>query len=191
MKKVVLFMHLSLDGYAAGPNGEMDWINVDENLFDYAATRTNQSDTALYGRVTYELMEGYWPTAADQPNASRHDIEHSAWYKDVNKVIVSRTMKNKTLPKTRIISENVSKEIRGLKEGTGSEIIIFGSPTLAHSLMEDNLIDDYWLFVNPIILGKGLQLFKTIDRTIKLKLVTSKTFESGVTCLHYEARRDQ
>lgn len=184
-------MHLSLDGYAAGPNGEMDWINVDENLFDYAATRTNQSDTALYGRVTYELMEGYWPTAADQPNASRHDIEHSAWYKDVNKVIVSRTMKNKTLPKTRIISENVSKEIRGLKEGTGSEIIIFGSPTLAHSLMEDNLIDDYWLFVNPIILGKGLQLFKTIDRTIKLKLVTSKTFESGVTCLHYEARRDQ
>ncbi|HWJ28077.1 MAG TPA: dihydrofolate reductase family protein [Flavisolibacter sp.] len=87
MRKLVLFMHVSLDGYVAGPNGEMDWITVNEDIFDYAGRRTNEADTALYGRVTYQMMEGYWPTAADHPNASKHDIEHSAWYNKLEKLV--------------------------------------------------------------------------------------------------------
>lgn len=180
-------MHLSLDGFVAGPNGEMDWITVDENLFDYAGTRTNESDTALYGRVTYELMESYWPTAADQPNATRHDIEHSQWYNKVKKVIVSKTMKDVKLPNTTIISDDLSENIRSLKQETGKDIIQFGSPSVAHALMANNLIDDYWLFINPIVLGKGIKMFDTLSNPITLRLLTCKHFPSGVVCLHYEA----
>ncbi len=143
MRKLVSFMHVSLDGFVAGPNGEMDWIIVNEEIFDYAGYRTNEADTALYGRVTYDMMEGYWPTAADQPNASRHDIEHSAWYKKVEKVVLSRSMKGKTLPNTRIVSDHIAEEINQLKKVRGEEIFIFGSPSATHALMQENLIDEF------------------------------------------------
>jgi dihydrofolate reductase len=187
MRKLTLFMHASLDGFVAGPNGEMDWINVDNELFDYAGKRTDQSDTALYGRVTYEMMEGYWPTAGNQPNASKHDIQHSKWYNQVDKVVLSKTMQPGK-PKTKIISNNVTSEINKLKQNPGREILIFGSPTAAHSLMTDNLIDDYWLFVNPVLLGQGIPLFKNIKERRSLKLVDKNVFSSGVLCLHYEKK---
>jgi dihydrofolate reductase len=185
MRKLVSFMHVSLDGFVAGPNGEMNWIIVDEEIFDYAGYRTNEADTALYGRVTYEMMEAYWPTAADQPKASRHDIEHSTWYKKVEKVVLSRSWKDKKLPKTKIVSDNISGEINQLKQMPGEEIIIFGSPSASHSLMQENLIDEFWIFVNPILLGKGTPLFKDIKQQAKLKLIKCHAFSSGVVCLHY------
>jgi len=186
MRKIVLFIHTSLDGYAAGTKGEMDWIHVDEEIFDYAADRTNKSDTALYGRITYELMESYWPTAADKPGASKHDKEHSAWYKTVNKVILSKSMQGQNLKNTTIISDNIEKHIKELKQKEGKEIIIFGSPSAAHSLMQFDLIDEYWLFVNPVLLGKGIPVFDKISKMIQLKLIASHSFSSGVVCLHYE-----
>src|SRR5258708_5342604 len=118
MGKLVLFMHVTLDGFVAGPNGEMDWINVGEEIFDYAGDRTDNADTALYGRVTYQMMESYWPTAADQPTATRHDIEHSRWYNRVQKVVISRSMRGATLKNTKIISDNLPAEIIALKQGT-------------------------------------------------------------------------
>src|SRR6185503_10160920 len=99
-RKIVLFLHVSLDGFTTGPKGEFDWILVDQEMFDYAGARTNESDKALYGRKTFEMMEGYWPTAAQQPNATKHDIEHGAWYNQVHKVVLSRTLKGKQLPNT-------------------------------------------------------------------------------------------
>ena len=92
MRKIISFMHISLDGFVAGPNGEMDWIKVNEEIFDHVGKRISQGDTSLYGRVTYEMMENYWPTAADKPTASNHDIQHSKWYKKVHKVVLSKTM---------------------------------------------------------------------------------------------------
>src|SRR5664279_67420 len=127
MRKIVLFMHASLDGFVGGPNGEMDWITVDEEIFDYAGNRTNEADTALYGRVTYQMMESYWPTAAEQPAASKHDIEHSTWYNKVPKVVVSKTMEGADLPNTTIIGDNIPDKIMQLKQQEGKEIIIFGS----------------------------------------------------------------
>lgn len=177
-------MHTSLDGFVAGPKGEMNWIHVDDELFDFAGNRTNASDLALYGRTTYQMMEAYWPTAADKPDASKHDIQHSAWYNKVQKIILSKTMQGATLKNTKIISENLTNEVNQLKNTTGSEIIIFGSPGAAHSLMAENLIDEFWIFVNPIVLGKGIPLFK--GKHIKLKLITSKAMDSGVVCMHYE-----
>ena len=186
MRRLVLFMHVSLDGFVAGPNGEMDWIKVDDEMFEFAGRRTNESDTALYGRVTYQMMEGYWPTAADQPNATKHDIEHSTWYNKVDKVILSKTMEGQQLPNTVIISDNIEHRVKALKQQAGKEIIIFGSPSASHTLMQYGLIDEFWLFVNPILLGQGIPLFKNIQQTTELKLVTTATFDSGVVCLHYQ-----
>ena len=190
MRKLVLFIHTSLDGFVAGPNGEMDWINVDEEIFDFAGQRTNEADTALYGRVTYQMMESYWPTAAQLPTATKHDVEHSRWYNRVTKVVLSKTMNEVSLTNTKIIDGNLAAEIVKLKQNAGKDILMFGSPTAAHSLMTEKLIDDYWLFVNPVLLGRGIPLFKGITDKVALKLVASNMFSSGVACLHYEHKRD-
>jgi len=178
-------MHLSLDGFVAGPNGEMDWIKIDDEIFDHVGKRISEGDTALYGRVTYQLMESYWPTAADKPNATQHDIEHSKWYSKVHKVVLSKTMKEAGLSNTTIISDNLPESINKIKQQAGGDILLFGSPTATHSLIQQNLIDGYWLFVNPIILGQGIPLFKNIKDKIKLQLLTTRQFTSGVTELNY------
>lgn len=190
MRRLVLFMHTSLDGFVGGPNGEMDWIDVNDEMFEYAGQRTRVADTALYGRVTYEMMESYWPTAGDQPTATKHDIEHSKWYNSVAKVVVSRTMKGAMLANTTIVGEGVTAEINKLKQAAGKDIVMFGSPTVAHALMAENLIDDYWLFINPVLLGQGIPLFKDIQAKGELRLAASDVFSSGVVCLHYERKRD-
>jgi len=189
MRKIISFMHISLDGFVAGLNGEMDWIKVDEEIFDFVGKRISEGDTALYGRVTYEMMENYWPTAADKPTASRHDIEHSKWYNKVHKVVLSNTMKDPGLANTTIISDNLSDSINEIKQQPGNDILLFGSPTATHSLIQLNSIDGYWLFVNPIILGQGIPLFADIKEKIKLKLLTTRPFTCGVTELNYSVDR--
>jgi dihydrofolate reductase len=185
MRKLTLFMHLSLDGFAAGPNGEMDWIRVDDELFDYAGNQTGRSDLALYGRSTYDMMDAYWPTAGDSPDASKHDKEHSEWYNRVEKVVVSKTMQANGKPKLTVISDNVAERINALKQLDGAEITMFGSPGLAKTLLHHNLIDDYWLFINPVLLGDGIPLFGDIDKHVKLNVLESRSLNCGVVCLHY------
>ncbi len=179
-------MHVSLDGFVAGPNGEMDWINISEELFDFAGDRTKVADTALYGRKTWEMMEAYWPTAADKPNPTKHDFEHSAWYNRVEKLVVSRSLAGETRPLTTFLSEEVVAEISRLKQGEGQEIVIFGSPSVGRLLLRAGLVDDLWLFVNPILLGKGIPMFPELDEKLKLKLVKCQPLENQVVCLHYE-----
>jgi dihydrofolate reductase len=130
-------------------------------------------------------MESYWPTAADQPNATKHDIEHSKWYKHVKKIVLSKTMKEENLINTQVISNNLVDEINKLKQSTEKEILLFGSPTAGHSLMAENLIDGYWLNINPVLLGNGIPVFKDIKTKTHLSLVIIKVFSSGVVCLHY------
>jgi dihydrofolate reductase len=199
MRKIISFMHISLDGFVAGLNGEMGWIKADEEIFNYAGKRISEGDTALYGRVTYQMMENYWPTAADKPTATRHDIEHSKWYSKVHKIVLSKTMKGAGLPagqagltNTEIISDNLSDRINEIKQsrnGGSKDILLFGSPSATHSLIQLNLIDGYWLFVNPIILGQGIPLFADIKDKIKLKLLTTRQFTCGVTELNYTVDR--
>ena len=193
MRKIISFMHISLDGFVAEPNGEMNWIKADEEIFDYVGKRISETDTALYGRVTYQMMENYWPTAGDEPTASKHDIEHSKWYNKVHKIVLSKTMQDAGLINTTIISGNLSDKINEIKQspnGGSKEILLFGSPTATHSLIQLNLIDGYWLFVNPIILGRGIPLFIDIKDKIKLNLLpTTRQFTCGVTELNYTVDR--
>jgi dihydrofolate reductase len=177
-------MHISLDGFCAGPNGEMDWIKVDEEIFDYIGDQIDRSDTGLYGRVTYEMMESYWPTAAGKPGATKHDIQHSNWYNSANKIVLSKSMKE-SKAKTKVLGDNIAAHINNFKKEVGTDIVMFGSPSAAHTLMQHNLIDEYWINVNPIVLGKGIPFFNVKEKS-ELTLLTAKTFSSGVVGLHYK-----
>lgn len=178
-------MHISLDGFVAGPNGELNWAQVDEELFDYIGKRISGGDTALYGRVTFQMMESYWPNAAKQPNASKHDIEHSEWYSKVRKIVLSKTLNEADWVNTKIISGHLAENLNKIKQAEGEDILVFGSPTATHALMQQDLIDGYLLFLNPIILGQGIPLFKDSSDMKKLKLINSHLFSSGVIELNY------
>lgn len=186
-------MHISLDGFVAGPKGEMDWIKINDEIFGHVSKRISESDISMYGRVTYQLMESYWPGIADKPNATRHDIEHSKWYSKVHKIVISATMQQEGLANTTIINNNLAGSINNIKQsshGTGKEILLFGSPTATHSLIQLDLIDGYWLFVNPVILGKGIPLFEGITHKTNLTLLpATRQFACGVTELNYVVER--
>lgn len=185
MRKLILSDHISLDGFVAGPNREMDWIFVDGELFGYIKKLTDQADTAMYGRVTYDMMAEYWPTAAEQEGASEHDIEHSRWYNRVNKVVISHTMAGQDDDEVQIIGHDLVNEVRRLKQQPGKNILMFGSPSAAQALMAHGLIDEYWLFLNPILLREGIPLFTNSGHQENLKLIESHVFSSGVIELHY------
>src|SRR5262245_59403315 len=127
MRKVMLLMHVSLDGFVAGPNGEMDWIKFDDELIDYVADLTNRADTALFGRVTYQMMAGYWPTAAKSPTATQHDIDHANWVNPAPKIVFSRTLEKTEWQNSRIVRDNIAAEIAKLKEQPGKDLLMIGS----------------------------------------------------------------
>jgi dihydrofolate reductase len=130
-------------------------------------------------------MESYWPTAADSPMATKHDIDHASWVNPALKIVFSRSLKRADWPNTRIVKDHIAEEIGRLKKQPGKNLILFASPTLASTFMNLDLIDEYWFNINPIILGKGKPLFKDLGDMRKLKLLGSKTYKSGVVNLHY------
>jgi len=190
MGKIVLFMHLSLDGFAAGTKGELNWAHVDQEIFDFVGERITKTDTALYGRVTFQMMESYWPTAAEQPGATKHDREHAAWYKRAHKVVLSNTLNEAALTNTTVIGADYAAAIGKLKQEAPGEMLLFGSPSAAHALLAENLIDECWLFVNPVLLGEGIPAFNGIKEKQSLKLLKTHVFSSGVVCLCHELKRE-
>ena len=186
MSKLVVAMHVSLDGFVAGIHGEMDWIAVDEALFDFVGTLTAGASAALYGRNTFEMMNSYWPTAADGPNASRHDVEHAAWYNAVTKYVLSDSM-TATMPKVEVVrGEGLAASIAEIKQRESGNIVIFGSPRAVHTLLRERLIDEIHLFVNPVVLGQGIPMFEAGTTRTSLALQSSRVFDTiGVVYCAY------
>lgn len=189
MRKVVLFMHISLDGFAAGPNGELDWISYDNELEKYAEEVVSTVGAPLYGRVTYQMMESYWPTVLTDPAASKHALEHAQWVENIPKIVFSKTLDKVEWNNTRLIKDNIAEEMAKLKQQPGQDLVIFGSPGLTHTFMGLGLIDEYRLTVNPVILSQGMPIFENVKDRADLNLLSSKTFKSGVIALHYETKR--
>jgi dihydrofolate reductase len=189
MRNVVLFMHISLDGFAGGPNGELNWISFDEELQKYAETIVDTVGTAMYGRTTYKMMEGYWPTVLSDPSSRPQEISHARWIENIEKIVFSKTLEKVEWNNTRLIRDNVSEEVLKLKQKPGKDLVIFGSPGLAHSLMKLDLIDQYQLTLNPVLLGQGIPIFENIKSQSKLKLLKTTNLKSGVIGLHYENKR--
>jgi len=185
MRRVVWLMHVSLDGFVAGPNGEIDWVKFDDALVEDVQNLVDTADTALFGRVTYQLMESYWPTVADSPTATKHDLDHARWVNPAPKIVFSKTLRNVQWRNTRIVKEHIGEEIGRLQKQPGKNLILFASPTLGSTFMNLDLIDEYFFNVNPIVLGKGKPLFKDENEMRRLKLLESKTFDNGVVSLRY------
>ena len=185
MRALVLIVQTSLDGFVAGPNGEFDnFIGGEENL-EFVCSITDDADAALFGRVSYQLLDSDWPTAASKPDATKNVIKYSKWYNSVSKFVLSKSLKNKNSANTYIISENPESEINYIKQQPGKNILIFGSPTAVHSLFELNLIDSLWIIVHPVIFGKGIPFFRSMENIIKLDLVASKQLSNGTLCHKY------
>ncbi len=184
MRKLIIFCHLSLDGVAAIPSGSLDWVAYDPELENYVKPIVAATDTALYGRVTYELMK-YFRTVPSNPNASLYEREHAAWIEKVEKVVVSTSNLDADWNNTKVIRANLKEEILKLKAAPGGNITVFGSPTLANTLIQLGMVDEYWLTVSPIILGEGKRVFKDVSTSTKLTLLEETTFASGAIALHY------
>lgn len=188
MRKLVLFMHVSLDGYASDSNGGLDWIPYNEELEKYAEEVVSEVGVPVYGRTTYRMMESYWPTMLDDPNASKHDTEHAKWLQEVKKVVISATMDKVEWNNAVLIKDNIAEEMNALKEQSGKDLVIFGSPGAAKTLLELGLIDEFWLTICPVVLGDGKSVFNGSEK-IKLKLLSSRTLESGIIAARYEVEK--
>lgn len=189
MRKLVLFMHLSLDGFAADPNGGLDFLTYDHELQQYADELVKTVGSPVYGRTTYQLMESYWPTVLKKPNAAGHALEHAKWVENIPKIVFSKTLNEVTWNNTQLIKGDIAEEVKKLKQQPGKDLAIFGSPGLAASFMNLGLIDEYKLTVHPIILGNGISAFANNTTRSTLKLLDSKTLTSGVLTLHYTTVR--
>jgi dihydrofolate reductase len=189
MRKVIYLVHVSLDGYAAGPNGEIDWIVYNDEVEKYSHDLTSSVDTTLYGRVTYQMMESFWPTVPGNPASAQAEIDYSRWLDNATKIVFSKTLENVEWQNSRVIKDNLQEEITQLKQQPGKDLLILGSPGLAQTFMQLGLIDEYRINVNPVILGSGIPLFGGFDSKNPLKLLEAKTLEGGVVALQYEPQR--
>jgi dihydrofolate reductase len=181
---VIYAMNVSLDGFVAGPNGELDWGIVDEELHRYFNDLSREVGTFLYGRRMYELMARDWPTAGLDPSAPDYVVEFARIWKDKPKVVFSKTLEQVEW-NSRLVRENVAEEVAALKEQSPQDLDL-GGPTIAATLMRLGLIDEYRLLVHPVVLGGGTPYFSALDHSINLRLVETRTFGSGVVLLRYD-----
>lgn len=186
MRNLISLAHISLDGFMAGPDGDMSFIAYDNDLRDHVYPLIAPVDTAVYGRTTYQMMEGYWPDMVDAED--EHDRGHARWYRDVAKIVASRTLTS-AKPNVRVVGDDIVGAIRAAKQEPGGDMMIFASPTLTHALQAADLVDTWLLTIQPVILGGGLPLFTRVEQRSNLALRSSKTFDSGVIAVRYEAKR--
>ncbi|WP_308993445.1 dihydrofolate reductase family protein [Mariniflexile litorale] len=184
MRKLILIVHASLDGFVAGEYGEFDNFKPSPENLDFVCSLTDDADAALVGRVSYQMLESYWSTAGDKENATKSDIKYSNWYKAADKIVLSKTLSNHTV-KTKVISDNIAVSIQGIKAQSGKNILMFGSPTTFETLSHLNLIDEYWVIQYPVFFGKGIPFFNRIQNSSRLKLLSVKQFSEGEIAIHY------
>lgn len=192
MRRVISMIHLSLDGFASGPNDELDWIAYDDELERYAHSLHAQTDAVIWGRRTYQGMASYWLTIPGNPESTPAEREHAQYLQDATKIVVSRTLDHidwDGAQNTVLIKDNIADEINRIKQQPGKDIWFLGSTTLAQTFMQLDLIDEYRININPTVLGQGKPLFAGVTRAFPLKLLESRSLASGVIALRYEPVR--
>ena len=177
-------MMVSLDGFFEGPNHELDWHNVNDEFNRYAAELLNSADALLFGRRTYQMMAAYWPTKL----AAENDPLVTEKMNNLPKYVFSKTLSSAEWENTKLVKENVEEEITALKKQPGKNIILMGSSNLALTFINYDLIDEYRIIVNPVVLGKGNPLFHGADTRIHLDLIRSKPMGSGNVINYYTSR---
>lgn len=183
MRRLIYQMMVTLDGFHSGPEGEIDWHVIDEEFQLFSRELLESIDTLLFGRSTFELMENFWATELGKAA----DPIVAGYMNNLNKIVFSTTINTVNWKNTRLIKENIVEEIIKLKQIPGKDLAILGSSNLATSLAVENLIDEYRIIVNPIILGKGKNIFQGITNKKELKLIAFRNFKTGNVLLRYAA----
>lgn len=187
MSKAIVLMHVSLDGFTTTADGGLEWTfrGMNEDVATAAHALLSDVDVALYGRQTYQGMYAYWPTVPANPESRPDQIAHAHWVEQISKVVFSTTLSHVDWNHSRLVKDHIAEEINELKQRPGQNLMVFGSPRLVHSLMHLGLIDEYRLFLHPVVVGDGVPLFKDINEVKNLNLVESKIFDNGVVHLCY------
>jgi dihydrofolate reductase len=182
MRTLSYSMGVSLDGFIAGPDGKIDWSAPDEELHRFHNQQTREIGAHLCGRRLYEAMV-YWETAEENPSASDHELEFARIWKELPKIVFSRTL-DRVEGNARLVRDGVAEEVAKLKEQPGKDLAV-GGAGLASTLMKLGLIDEYRLFVSPVVLGAGTPYFPALQERINLELVETQTFGSRVVYVRY------
>lgn len=185
MRKVIAAINMTLDGFC-----DHTAMIADDEIHQHYNELLSNADTLIYGRITYQLMESYWPSVVKNPTGNKPMDEFAVLIDNISKIVFSRTLKNVDpivtgWKNTKLKKEVIKEEILELKQQAGKNILV-GSPSLIVALAQLDLIDEYQLGVQPIILGSGLPLFKNLKDRIDLKLLKTKTFSCGAVILYYE-----
>lgn len=186
MGNVIYTMNVSLDGFVAGPHRELDWAIVDEELHTYFNDRVRAVGAFLYGRRMYELMAADWPRVEMIPSTPEYMLDFARIWKDKPKIVFSKTLA-KVEWNSRLVRDRAGEEVATLKEQSDVDLMV-GGATIAATLMRLDLIDEYELVVHPVILGSGTPYFPSLDNPIDLRLVETRTFNSGVVSHRYRRR---
>jgi len=180
MRKLIAAINITLDGFC-----NHTAMIADDEIHQHYNELLSNADTLLYGRITYQLMESYWPTVVKNPTGNKPTDEFAVLIDNISKIVFSRTLQNVDWKNTKLKKEVIKEEVLELKQQAGKNILV-GSPSLIVALTQLGLIDEYQLGVQPTVLGSGLPLFKNIKDRIDLKLLKTKTFGCGAIALYYE-----
>ena len=188
MRNVLLFMHMSLDGFVSGPQGEFDWaVGSDKEMNDEVLDElVRANDTVLLGRVAYHELAAGWSKVPETPGSSKGEIEFAHWISQATKIVFSKTLSQGEWTNSSVVKGNIAEEIKKLKQQEGKDLVLFGGASLAQTFVERDLIDEYRLVVHPVLLGQGKSLFKENKNKLALKLIKARTFQAGAVVLSYQ-----
>ena len=184
VRKLVFSINVTLDGVA-----DHTVTIVDDELHEFFSGVLDNTGIMLFGRVTYQLMESYWPHAHRDPKATKSILDFADKFNAIPKIVFSRTLQRADWNNTRLIRDNMVEEVIRLKQQSGKDISI-GSISIAQGFMRRDLIDEYWLLVHPVVVGRGRRLFDGLRDRVNLKLIDTKTLKSGVVALHYQPDKE-
>ncbi|WP_112811755.1 dihydrofolate reductase family protein [Ensifer sp.] len=181
MRKVIMWDMVSVDGFFEAPGHDISWFVFEDELAAYIGETQREGDTLLFGRVTYEMMASYWPSA---------EGEIATYMNGAEKYVFSRSLKSADWRNTTLVSGDAIAQVERLKALDGGTIFVFGSADFAAGLVEKGLVDEYRLGINPVLLGSGVPLFQSVPKRTSLKLTHARPLKSGVVILHYQPQAD-
>lgn len=187
MGKLIYSLNVSLDGFIETVDHRLDWAHVDHELHTWFNDQSRTMDASLYGRRMYELMAGYWPTAASDPDASEAELDFARIWNALPKVVFSRTL-TEVGPGCRLVSGDVGERLAELRTEFTGDLDVSG-PTLAAQFLAQGLVDALVLIVHPVVLGAGTPLFPPLPEPVRLELIDTRTFASGAVALRYHVVR--
>lgn len=181
-------MHVSLDGFVCGPQDEMDWTTMDDDAIGEFLIPDLQKtvDTMLVGRVLFQGFEQYWPTVPENPASKPELVAFAKWMADTPKLVFSNTLREVKWKNSRLAESSPTNTVEQLKKEKGGDMVLFGGASLAAHFVKNNLVDEFRIKLEPVILGTGKSLYQNLSSRVRLKLIRSKTFSSGVAGLYYE-----